>query len=58
MSDLDITREAVIQLCDIVKQLTCCVGRESNAPDYDFVAQRLGYLFNEAEQIQEELKRP
>ena len=57
MSDLDITRLAVIRLCEIVKQLTCCTPA-GRVPSGDFVGDRLKYLFEEAEQIRVELERP
>jgi len=57
MSDLDITRQAVMRLCQIVKDLACCTPA-GRVPSGDFVGDKLKYIYEEAEQIRVELERP
>ncbi len=61
MSDENITRLAVIRLCEIVKQLTCCSfgpGDPRFIPSGAETNNRLSMLYDDADLIAKELERP
>lgn len=57
MSDLNIVRLAVIQLAEVIRDLTCLVPK-GRMPTGDFVGDQLKELYERCKQIEAELERP